>query len=142
MGSQGEAQDLGERAPRPKAHRGGGQVCPSRTLSRLLSRKRESSRTHRSTSSRHPPPLLGASRGFLQAPGSFLHVHCWIQAIKRLISWIQKAVDEGKPRKCLEKPPEHDPVTQNQALPGGYPRSGSQRSFSRSGGYLQEHQSI
>ena len=26
------------------------------TLSRLLSRKRESSRTHRSTSSRHPPP--------------------------------------------------------------------------------------
>lgn len=36
-------------------------MCPSRTLSRLLSRKRESSRTHRSTSSRHPPPLLGAS---------------------------------------------------------------------------------
>jgi len=52
--------------PSGPANRGGGQVCPSRTLSRLLSRKRESSRTHRSTSSRHPPPLLGAVGDFFR----------------------------------------------------------------------------
>ena len=62
-------------APRPKAHRGGGQVCPSRTLSRLLSRKRESSRTHRSTSSRHPPPLLGASGVLLTGIWDFSSWH-------------------------------------------------------------------